>query len=408
VLDIEDLSTLNMTNFEKLMERHCKLVLYETKLNSCLLHNIIPYTIAHSIWYGVHKPLDIIMLMNTLNRSKVLHPREISMLLSMLTEHFDIIHMGLWKESFSFAAHMLKEKKDFSKKAIFVCQPLVHPDPFVVRLRRYIRGPLNYLTSIFGYRSLFHMLQGFDAITVSTPYEYSFLTSYGLNNVWFVGEGVNTEFIERNKDKIRQKAIKIREDIKSENVVTFVGFRDKYKGYYDFLKAVMILLNRTNNSVIHNVKILVLGRSSGDMFKSREGTEAKLIEKTLTRWNLIKIYDSLPEIDKYGLIEASDIIVLPSYSETIPLVFLEAWALKKPVIGYRIPSISSIMKFEEDGGLLVKLGDKKELANAITALLNDPDLRDQIALRGYKKVKECYNLKATAERLVKVYKHLLS
>jgi hypothetical protein len=130
-------------------------------------------------------------------------------------------------------------KKGFSKKAIFVCQPLIHPDPFVVRLRRYIRGPLNYLTSIFGYRSLFHMLQGFDAITVSTPYEYSFLTSYGLNNVWFVGEGVNTEFIEGNKDKIRQKAIKIREDIKSENVVTFIGFRDKYKGYYDFLKAVI-------------------------------------------------------------------------------------------------------------------------------------------------------------------------
>jgi glycosyltransferase involved in cell wall biosynthesis len=327
--------------------------------------------------------------------------------MTVLAEHFDIIHIGLWKEAISLAAYITKKKRESLNRIAIVSHPLIHPDPFVVRLRQYIKGPLNHLISALGYKSLFHMLQGFDAIIVSTPYEYAFLTSNGLNNVWFVGEGVDMEYIERNKNKIREKAIELRESIGSENIVSFIGFRDKYKGYYDFLISIIILLNKVDRSKISDIKILVLGRSSEKTFKTRDSIEAKLIEDMLVRKNLIKIYNSLPEIDKYGLIEASDIIVLPSYGETIPLVFLEAWALKKPVVGYRIPTVSSVIRFEGDGGILVEPGDKQGLANALITLLNDPYLRDQIALRGYKKVKEFYNLEVVSKRLIEIYKQLL-
>jgi glycosyltransferase involved in cell wall biosynthesis len=67
----------------------------------------------------------------------------------------------------------------------------------------------------------------------------------------------------------------------------------------------------------------------------------------------------------------SDVIVLPSARETIPLVFLEAWAFKKPVIGSYLPTISSITLTGEKSAHLIPFGDVRKLIEAMHILIED-------------------------------------
>jgi len=406
VIDVEDMTSVNVESVEKLLERTNKVMYYETRLIPCVPSNLLPCIGMYLGSYKVVRPLEITMMVNVLFRNRVMHPREAFTLLTMLARYYDIIHMGLWKETFPAVAYVIKKKK-LLKNTILVSHPLIHHDPFITRLKYFIRGFSNRIVTKLGYRSLLLMLREFDAITVSTPYEYSLLKSNGFDNVWFVGEGIDLDFIDKNREIIDKKRREIKAETGSENIVAFIGFRDKNKGYYDFLKMIMLLI-RSDNNIAWRTKFLVLGKRPREMDESRDGIEASLIEKKLVKHGLLKIYETLPETDKYALIEASDIVVLPSYGETIPLVFLEAWAFKKPVVGYKIPTVSSIIRFNGDGGFLAKLGDVRELANTVDTLLADATLRKQVGCRGYEMVKSCYNLRAIAERLVKIYKHLLS
>ena len=66
----------------------------------------------------------------------------------------------------------------------------------------------------------------------------------------------------------------------------------------------------------------------------------------------------------------SSVVVLPSYSEGLPIVLLEAMKYECPIVAYDIDAIKEII---EDGvtGVLVKTGDKIALGLAVQKVLDD-------------------------------------
>ena len=78
--------------------------------------------------------------------------------------------------------------------------------------------------------------------------------------------------------------------------------------------------------------------------------------------------------DMPALLAASDIVVLPSYSEGIPRVLIEAAAMSRAIVSTTIPGVAEIV---EDGvnGILVPPKDADALATAIEDLLDTPGLR---------------------------------
>lgn len=105
------------------------------------------------------------------------------------------------------------------------------------------------------------------------------------------------------------------------------------------------------------------------------------------------------------LLKVIDIFVLPSISEGMPLSIIEAMASKKPVIATRIASNPEIV---EDGvsGILIHPANPDILADKIIELLKNPGLANEMALRGYKKVKENFNLEFMLEKYGKIYSDL--
>lgn len=76
-----------------------------------------------------------------------------------------------------------------------------------------------------------------------------------------------------------------------------------------------------------------------------------------------------------------DVLALPSFSEGLPLVLVEARACGVPVVATGVGGIAELI---EDGetGLLVTPGDHNELARAIGRLLEENDTRQRIVRQG--------------------------
>lgn len=99
---------------------------------------------------------------------------------------------------------------------------------------------------------------------------------------------------------------------------------------------------------------------------------------------------------KWLLLQACDVMVLPSESESFGIVFLEAWACKKPVIGVNIAAPSSVID-DDVNGKLVEPRSVDELARAILELGLDPDLARRLGRNGHEKLQRRYTLEKAGD-----------
>jgi len=94
----------------------------------------------------------------------------------------------------------------------------------------------------------------------------------------------------------------------------------------------------------------------------------------------------------------TDIFVLPSFAEGVPVVLMEAMASGVPVIATRIAGISELVE-ENQSGLLVPPGDTQSLTQNIATLVQDPARRTSMGQIGRAKVRQFFNQTREAEWL---------
>lgn len=121
----------------------------------------------------------------------------------------------------------------------------------------------------------------------------------------------------------------------------------------------------------------------------------------------IRPLGTVDEADKHALLQAARMLVLPSRVDSFGIVFLEAWAHGKPVIGARAGGIPGLVRDGEDG-LLVPYAAPAELAVAMQRLLQDDVLADALGRRGQEKLPHEYTWERVADRVLDVYGHLLA
>lgn len=110
--------------------------------------------------------------------------------------------------------------------------------------------------------------------------------------------------------------------------------------------------------------------------------------------------------EKRDLLAAADMLVLPSRVDSFGLVFLEAWAYRKPVIGAAAGGIPEVID-EGSDGFLVPFGDVKGLAERIATLLDNRPLAERMGEEGYRKVIRFYTWDVIFPRLEKIYLRLV-
>jgi glycosyltransferase involved in cell wall biosynthesis len=98
---------------------------------------------------------------------------------------------------------------------------------------------------------------------------------------------------------------------------------------------------------------------------------------------------------------------MPSVQQTeaFGLVFVEAGACAKPVIGTRLPGVRTVI---DDGrtGFLVAPREVDELRMKISALLSDRALAEQFGRAGRRRVEEKYNWESSVRQLDALYREV--
>jgi glycosyltransferase involved in cell wall biosynthesis len=103
---------------------------------------------------------------------------------------------------------------------------------------------------------------------------------------------------------------------------------------------------------------------------------------------------------------ASDVVILASSSEGLPNSLVEASACARPVVASRVGGVPEVVA-DGETGLLVPSGDPGQMAEAIGALLDDPERARRMGECGRTGTVARFCWERHGEQTVEVYRSLL-
>lgn len=224
------------------------------------------------------------------------------------------------------------------------------------------------------------------AVIVQTQTEKAFWHSLGVDDsrLHIVGAGVNLGEVTGGDAKRFRARWGLRADIP---IVGFLGPFIRDKGVYDLMQAARILWKK------------------GIDFDLVIAGALQRKDKTLiceTRSHLIGL---LNEEEKKDFLAGIDILAMPSRVESLGLVYLEAWANCKPVIGAYAGGVPDVIADGVDG-ILVPFGDPVALSGALQLLLQDRERAMRLGRAGFEKVVKNFTWDKILPRLGAVYEDI--
>jgi glycosyltransferase involved in cell wall biosynthesis len=111
--------------------------------------------------------------------------------------------------------------------------------------------------------------------------------------------------------------------------------------------------------------------------------------------------------DLDSLIGAADVVVLPSFTEGLPNVALEASAAGVPVVATAVGGTPEVVA-DGSTGFLVPSGDPAALAANVWELLRDPALRTRMGTAGRERMRTRFTFEAQAAAYLKLLHSLCS
>ncbi|OSJ14857.1 hypothetical protein BST63_14290 [Bradyrhizobium canariense] len=104
------------------------------------------------------------------------------------------------------------------------------------------------------------------------------------------------------------------------------------------------------------------------------------------------------------LLSKTDVLVLPSFAENLPMVILEAFAHGISVISTPVGAIPEVVESGRNG-ILVPVGDVDALASALERLLQAPEIRGSLGRAAREDHGKKYEVKAYVAALSGIWRH---
>ena len=183
----------------------------------------------------------------------------------------------------------------------------------------------------------------------------------------------------------------------NSNFILFVGRFSKSKGIEDLIHAVNKIKDELKNS---NTQLVIMGVDFGyekDMMKLIDGFDLS---------KQIIVIKNPPREDVIAAYGESEFLILPSLWELSPLVPLESFAFKKPVISTNSHGIPFTVQHNKNG-ILVEPKNSDELGLAIIKLVKDSNLKENLGMEGYNFVKSECNCVSMTQNVLRIYEKIL-
>jgi glycosyltransferase involved in cell wall biosynthesis len=109
----------------------------------------------------------------------------------------------------------------------------------------------------------------------------------------------------------------------------------------------------------------------------------------------------------YAVLESLDLVIVPSTEpESFGLIVVEAMLAKRAVIGSDIGGISTIIDHKKTG-VLFPPNDKLALATAISEIIENREMKQNMETKAYQKAVEVYSTTAMYEKFNQLYNRVL-
>lgn len=214
-----------------------------------------------------------------------------------------------------------------------------------------------------------------------------------LSQKWkrFFSKYLNSDKIEiiSNPSSTFDGTYKINQNQENLKII-FTGKIGERKGTYDLIKAIKQISNRSFTLNIYG-----------------DGENARL-KKMISRYELsnhVKVYNWLSHDQITNLYDNSNLLVLPSYAEGLPMSILEAIGRGLPVIATNVGGIPELVH-DGHNGFLVRPGDISSLAKKIEILIENKSLRERMGNNSLKLARKKFSINKINNRIEKLYKSI--
>jgi len=271
--------------------------------------------------------------------------------------------------------------------------PLVLSDQGGLTTHPFLKQSGIFFKIIYKIQNFFikRIISDSSAISAANEYEKEIFLTFNKNSkIKIIRNGVNLKTLVSQEDFKQKHKI-------DNKFILFVGRFSKSKGIETLLHACSIIKNDLKSQ---NISLVIMGVDFG-----YQDEMLKLI-------SMLKLDDSVvviknpPRDDVIAAYGQSEFLVLPSYWELSPLVPLESFVFKKPVISTKAHGIPYTVQ-DKVNGLLVEPDNPNDLSKAIIELLENKVMREKLGLAGYEFVhKEC-NCVSMAQNSLALYKEII-
>jgi glycosyltransferase involved in cell wall biosynthesis len=177
--------------------------------------------------------------------------------------------------------------------------------------------------------------------------------------------------------------------IDREPVLLLVGRDCLRKGLPVIIKALSKIIQR-----FPGMRLVVIGD---------EYWHTKMWSRIISSGLPVEFLPGMPFQKLVEWYQRASVLLLPSYIETFPLAVLDAMAAGLPVVASDVGGIPDQITSGQNG-LLIKPGDADDLAEKITMILEDEELRKNIVSRAMEGIGESFSLEGMAKGLEQVYR----
>jgi len=179
------------------------------------------------------------------------------------------------------------------------------------------------------------------------------------------------------------------------NTITYVGRLHHSKGVDILIRAFSLI-----HTQFPDFKLVLVGNGE------QKNNIVNLV-KELRLENHVEFKGNLSKNKVLEVFKNTYLAVIPSRSEAFGYTVIEAMSMKTLVVGADNTGIAEIIK-DLKTGMLFRTGSSIDLAQRIIKAIDEPLLRDKLAIEGYKHFIHNYELKKAIERDYSYFKSLIN
>ncbi len=172
-----------------------------------------------------------------------------------------------------------------------------------------------------------------------------------------------------------------------------IGELRRLKRHDDFIRAAAVVARE-----VANAHFVIAGVDTSPTEENRKPLLDLVAELNLTdRVHFLGWLD-----DAEQLLCSLDALVSASETESFGLSIAEAMAAGTPVVATRTEGAQEVVN-DQETGLLVEIGDVKQMAAALVGLLGNDEMRKQMGERAANRVRDRFSLTRMVDEIEKIY-----